>query len=39
LQPELRQWLLRQPQNGQVVQAKAQFADGILEGLMRHDLY
>jgi hypothetical protein len=36
---ELRQWMLRQPQDGKVVQAEAHYADGILEGLMRHGLY
>lgn len=38
-QPELIQWVLRQPQDGKVVYSLASYADGILEGLYRHSLY
>lgn len=38
-QAELLSWLVKQPQDGKVVYAGAAYADGILEGLMRHGMY
>jgi len=38
-QPELVEWLLRQPQNDRIVYTDAHIARGILEGMARHGLY
>ncbi|KAG1676848.1 hypothetical protein FOA52_010357 [Chlamydomonas sp. UWO 241] len=38
-QGELLTWLVKRPQSGKVLMADQYFADGILEGLMRHGLY
>lgn len=38
-QQELVSWLLRQPQDKQIVYTDQCYADGILEGLCRHGLY
>lgn len=38
-QPALMEWAVRQPQDGRVVVADAEVADGVLEGLARLGLY
>ncbi len=38
-QPELLDWLVKQPQTGKTLMADAYFADGIVEGLARHGMY
>ncbi len=38
-QPELVDWLLRQPQDDRLVYTDAHLALGVLEGIARHGLY
>ena len=38
-QPALMEWAVRQPQDGRVIVADAEVADGVLEGLARLGLY
>lgn len=38
-QQALVEWVVRQPQDGRIVVADATLADGVLEGLGRHQLY
>ena len=38
-QAALMEWAVRQPQDGRVVVADAEVADGVLEGLARLNLY
>ena len=38
-QKALVDWVVRQPQDGRIVVADATLADGVLEGLCRHQLY
>jgi sucrose-6F-phosphate phosphohydrolase len=38
-QPELLQWVVRQPQGARLVVADAPMARGVMEGLARHGLY
>lgn len=38
-QPELVDWLLKQPQDGRIVFTEAKIATGVLEGITRHGLY
>jgi sucrose-6F-phosphate phosphohydrolase len=38
-QPELLNWLVKQPQDGKLILTDKHLADGIVEGLARHGLY
>jgi hydroxymethylpyrimidine pyrophosphatase-like HAD family hydrolase len=38
-QPELLDWVMRQPQSSRLIVCDAPLAKGVLQGLARHGLY
>ena len=38
-QPELVDWLVKQPQDGRIIYTDAHIARGVLEGISRHGLF